>query len=90
MNRAQAKLWEKARQHIGTRPRRLLASHCPGCCKPLERPAMQGCFADDHGTHVVFYYLCAGCARELTRNPKTFSARIEQNLMRLGGHGHVA
>ena len=90
MNPIQAKLWEKAQRHIGTRPRRLLVSHCPGCCKPLERPAMLGCFTDDHGTHVVFYYLCASCARELTRNSKAFSIRIEQNLMRMGGHVHVA
>ena len=90
MNPTQAKLWKKLQKHLSTRSRRLLVSHCPGCCKPLKRPAMQGCFADDHGTHVVFYYLCSGCARELTRNKKTFSARIEQNLMRLGGHGHAA
>ncbi len=70
-------------------PRRLVVSHCPGCCEPhTDKPTLLGAWQHPDFTRTLFYYLCRHCERRMTkagaRGRQRLVKRVEDHLEAMG------
>ncbi len=70
-------------------PRRLVVSHCPGCCEPhTDKPTLLGAWLNPEHARTLFYYLCRHCERRMdkagARGRQRLVKRVEDHLEAMG------
>jgi hypothetical protein len=73
---------------MGHKGVRVVASHCPGCCEPLDEPHGAADYLDKTLSRRIRYFLCRPCGQRLERAGKRKRRQlletIERNLENMG------